>query len=49
MQKLKVYGGRYYLWIPEGTHHRTERLALDVPKCRLDLRLEATEKLWIAP
>ena len=33
----------------KGTHHRTERLALDVPKCRLDLRLEATEKLWIAP
>lgn len=29
-------------------HHRTERLALDVLKCRLDLRLEAMEELLIA-
>lgn len=28
-------------------HHRAERLALDVLKCRLDLRLEAMEELLI--
>ena len=48
MQKLEVFGGRYCLWLPEGTHHRTQRLAVDVLKCRLDLRLEAMEELLIA-